>query len=144
MIKIVCNRCGEDIDMDQYPGYIAWNFRDRDNGNMTDPNIFENCDYCEECMEKIKEFITHGPAQAPTEPVNITATAANPAESTHPAADQIPDDKAGERNSQIDMDKVNALRNAGWNIGKIAEEMALTPEEIAFKVYEYRKQKKNP
>lgn len=58
MIKIVCNRCRREISGNT--GYIAWNFRDHISREMVDQNIFENCDYCEKCMEYIMEFITCG------------------------------------------------------------------------------------
>lgn len=141
MVKIVCDRCGQNIDIDLYTGYIVWNFRDHASGKVTEQNIFENCDYCEECMEEIRAFITHGHTQTPTEPIN-TDSAAGTTESTPPAAGQTTEDKAGKRNSRIDMGKVNALRDAGWSIGKIAEEMNVDPAEVAEKIYDRKRQEK--
>lgn len=131
MIKMICDRCGKTIDADQYVGYIAWNFRDKASGDLTDENIFENCDYCEECMNEINKFIQRDPADL----------AAGPSDLAPMAAGQT-DEKTGKRNSQIDMGKVKALRDAGWSIGRIAEEMSVSPEEIAQEVYSTKKQER--
>lgn len=53
------------------------------------------------------------------------------------AASQAPEDKA-EKIKQIDMGKVNALRDARWSIGRIAEEMHIPPEEIAEKIFDHK------
>lgn len=138
MIKIVCNRCGKDIAADT--GHIAWYFKDRSSGDIVDQNIFENCDYCEECMEEIQEFIMQGKTLLTHQTAAVLDTAFPAAEtastiSIPEAAGQAKDNKKGKRNSQIDLGKVNALRKAGWNIGKIAEEMAVDTDEIATAIY---------
>lgn len=126
MTKIVCNRCGKEISGNI--GYIAWNFRDHISREMVDQNIFENCDYCEKCMEEIMEFITCG------ETILTHQTAAGSTDPS-PAAGQTGAKKLGKRNTHIDMGKVNALRDAGWSIGRIAEDMNIPPEDIAEKIY---------
>lgn len=131
MIKIVCNRCGKEISGNA--GYIAWNFRDHISGDMVDQNIFENCDYCGKCMEEIMEFITRG------ETLLTHQTAAGLTESS-PAAGQTTTKKPSKRNTPIDMGKVNALRDAGWSIGKIAEEIHIPPEDIAEKIFDRKVQ----
>lgn len=132
MIKIVCDRCEKEIS--GKPRYIAFGTK-----GLESAKIFGDGDYCEECIKEIKAFITHGHAQTPTEPISTNVMTVTPAESTPPAAGQTTDNKAGKRNSQIDMGKVNALRDAGWSIGKIAEDMQVDPTEIAEKIYDRKK-----
>lgn len=132
MIKIVCNRCGKEISGNA--GYIAWNFRDHISGDMVDQNIFENCDYCEKCMEEIMEFITQGKT------LLTHQTAAGPTVLGSLAADQTTTKKPEKRNAHIDMGKINALREARWSIGKIAEEMHIPPEDIAEKIFDRKVQ----
>lgn len=143
MIKIVCNRCGKDITGNT--GYIAWIFKDRSSGNIVNENIFTGYDYCEECMEKIREFITHEETILHHQTAAVIAAAppdaeTDPTTSIPEAAGQDKDNKKGKRNSQIDLGKVNALRKAGWSIGKIAEEMAVDPDEIATAIYIQKRQ----
>lgn len=132
MLKIVCDRCEKEIS--GKPRYIAFGTK-----GLESAKVFGDGDYCEECIKEIKAFITHGRAQTPAEPVNNTAMETTPAESTPLAAGQAPDDKAGKRKGQIDMGKVNALRDAGWSIGQIAEDMQVDPTEIAEKIFDRKR-----
>lgn len=141
MIKIVCNRCEKDIIGNT--GYIAWNFKDRSTGDIVGQNIFENYDYCEECMREIKNFIMKdilliNQTAAPPAAASLVADTDSTA-STQEAVGQVKDDKKSKRNSQIDLGKVNALRKAGWSIGSIAEEMRVDSEDIALAIYNQKK-----
>ena len=39
----------------------------------------------------------------------------------------------------VDIGKIMALKNAGWSIGKIAEEMGMKPQAVSNAIYRYRK-----
>lgn len=100
MIQIICNGC-----------------------NMVDENVLKGCDYCEECMEEILEFIIR-------EKILLT----------HQAETGQNGKKPTKKNAPIDMGKVNALREAGWSIGKIAEEMRIPTEDLAEKIFDRKVQ----
>lgn len=132
MIKVVCDRCRQEII--GKPRYIAFGVKDSTEGKI---EVFGEGDYCENCIDEIKTFIIRGPApvQEPLAAGSIQSSplAAGPTESSPLAGSTAR--KAGKRNTHIDMGKVNALREAGWSIGKIAEEIHIPPEDIAEKIY---------
>lgn len=51
MTKIICDRCGQEIK--GRPGYIAFGIKN----SVKDPKIFYPYEFCEKCIEKIKEII---------------------------------------------------------------------------------------
>lgn len=118
MIKVVCDRCRQEII--GKPRYIAFGVKDSAEGKI---EVFGEGDYCENCIDEIKMFIIRGPASV-LEPLPAGPTAK----------------KSGKKNTRIDMGKVNALREAGWSIGKIAEEMHIPPEDIAEKIFDRKVQ----
>lgn len=57
MSRIIrCDRCHKDIKTDVV-GYIAWNRRDVITDDLILGNPFEHMDFCEKCMNEIKDFI---------------------------------------------------------------------------------------
>lgn len=57
MVKIICDRCGGEIENTDKVGYISWNFHEGIDGRLLNDNIFEKNHYCTECMGEIKAFI---------------------------------------------------------------------------------------
>lgn len=43
------------------------------------------------------------------------------------------------RRNSIDIGKIMALKNAGWNVGKIADEMGMQPQSVSNAIYQYKK-----
>lgn len=127
MIKIVCDRCKQEIS--GKPRYIAFGVKDSTEEKI---EVFGEGDYCENCIDEIKTFITRGPAPV-QEPLAAGFIQSSPLAGSTAR-------KAGKRNTRIDMGKVNALREAGWSIGKIAEEMHIPPEDIAEKIFDRKVQ----
>ena len=102
---IICDRCGKEIT-GELAGKISW----RLTVSLTDlvrEEMFQHDDYCESCMEEIKQCIA-GRQQPGPEP--------------KPKRKRNPGGKMGAP-KQIDRGKVFALRNAGWTAAKIADEM---------------------
>lgn len=124
MIKVVCDRCRQEII--GKPRYIAFGIKN----SAKSPEIFYPYEFCEKCIERIKAIII----DTTIDPTRIMIElAAGPTESSPLAGSTAK--KSDKRNTRIDMGKVNALREAGWSIGKIAEEMYIPPEDIAEKIY---------
>lgn len=130
MTKIICDRCGQEIK--EKPRYIAFGIKN----SAKSPEIFCPYEFCEKCIERIKAIII----DTTIDPTRITIElTAGPTESSPLAAGSTAK-KAGKRNTHIDMGKVNALREAGWSIGKIAEEIHIPPEDIAEKIFDRKVQ----
>lgn len=58
-----CDRCGKELPLggDARIGYIALNWRDSQNDDLIDGNLFEKMDFCEACMEDIRSYIESFP-----------------------------------------------------------------------------------
>ena len=63
MIRVICDRCGKEIQAPGKTGYLAWNFRAGHGGELIGNNVLEDRDYCETCMGTIFDFIDAGPEQ---------------------------------------------------------------------------------
>lgn len=130
MIKIICDRCKREIS--GKPRYIEFGVKDGKEDEIEKTS--GESDYCKKCIAEIKEFITREPTPA------LDPLIADSTESTPAAAGQTVNEKSGERNKPIDMGKVNALREAEWSIGKIAEEMHIPTEDLAEKIFDHKVQ----
>lgn len=120
MLQIICDKCGKDISKSEKIGYLVWNFKEHLEGNQLQENIFEKNHYCQECMEKIKTFITEeGKKELEEEK-------------------KFPKEKIKKR---IDIGKIMALKKAGWKNKEIAMEMHMEPQAVAGAIYNYKKKK---
>lgn len=63
MIKTICicDKCGREIPPGEKIGYLAWNIRDKLDGDLTQENPYENNHYCLDCMGEIGKFIEDAP-----------------------------------------------------------------------------------
>lgn len=126
MLKIICNRCGADITDRKAFGEIMVKLHETPEFDTPFKWVAgENGDehYCQECVEKIARFI-HTPPTAEPE--------VEPSTQKKKYAEK----QGGKR---IDYGKIAALRNAGWDNGKIADEMHMTKGAVAQAVSKCRK-----
>lgn len=153
MIKIVCDRCGQDVGTDI--GYIAWNFRgDTIGDTMLLENEFKDCHFCGDCMSAIKDFVQNAkhvrPAAVQKAAEEATAvyddmeglrdpTAELSGKETESTVNQKKENSGGKADKKIDIGKIMALRKAGWSNRNIASDMGLTPEAVANAVYRHKK-----
>lgn len=139
MIRLFCDRCGEDITKDAATkvGYVALNFRKGFMGELTGDNPLEHKHFCNNCMDEITRFVS----QKEKEPLSASVGAVEQPD------DEIPsdDDKEAQRDNEraqggkekpqprkrIDHGKIRALKNAGWSNKDIADEMHMTPGAVA-------------
>lgn len=54
---VICDRCGRVIQKDEKIGYIGVSWREKADGDLMQPNPYEDCDICEACMRKIVAVI---------------------------------------------------------------------------------------
>ena len=106
MRVIRCDRCGKDIQIagEKSVGFVSILWRDLKNDDLTGTNPYDHWDVCPECMEEIQAVIEKR-AEAPA--------------------------KAEKKKGKIiDKGKIDALWDAGWTEGMIAEEMHLPEKKI--------------
>lgn len=57
MIKVFCNRCGEEIKDTNNIGYVVLNSGATLDGELTKENEFEDCHFCPDCTRLIRFYI---------------------------------------------------------------------------------------
>lgn len=136
MIKIICDKCGVDLSDNNKIGKIQIRLHESQDYD-TQFRVFdipsddipyqliagENEHYCEKCVEEILEFIHTMPdTDQKKEIVKVEKT------------------KKKRVWKQIDYGKIMALKNAGWDNEKIAEEMRMTKSSVAQAICRCKKQ----
>lgn len=98
MRLIICDRCKKKLVNPKKIGYVALNWRDPKTDEFAGRPMTEDMDFCDECMDKIANFVQNGelvPAEEPEE------------EEVIPADDTIPDeDSEPEHERAISVDAV--------------------------------------
>ena len=128
MIRILCNRCGADITTGKAFGEVMVKLHESPDFDTPFKWVAgENDDehYCEECVKEIAQFV-HTP------PKTEQGTESPPQEKESAG-------KQGRIGRRIDYGKIAALRNAGWDNAKIADEMRMTKGAVAQAVSKCRK-----
>lgn len=117
---IKCDRCGSVIQDDSdNVGYVAINWREINTGEMVDDNPFEHWDLCEDCIKAIQAFI-----QKPTKEEKFEKIV----ESVN-AGKKAPKEKK-KYVPKLGIGKAQALRDRGWPVIKIAQEMKVSEPTI--------------
>lgn len=109
MIAVICDRCGAQVPASGRIGHVEMGFRDGLEGGYTGMDAMEGMHYCQECMLDIKGYIEKGPGRA---------------------EGGCPGPKAGTGMKRVDAGKVMALKEAGWNAKKIAEDMGISMQSV--------------
>lgn len=106
MIAVICDRCGAQVPASGKIGYMSWGFRAGLDGDLVGGNVLEERHYCQACMDSVMECIN----AAPGHPGGGTAK------------------KPGKK--RVDAGKVLALKKAGWNAKRIAEDMGVSLQAV--------------
>ena len=163
MRKILCDRCGAEIQLKSRIGYVAVNWRAPSDESLMYENPYEGYDFCEQCMHDIVEVIDNvvpyqeedkteqeTPEELARRFVNAMkeVSALEPeepeeAESGSEEAAPEPEEpkmvkpKGWSREKKdIDMGKLGALRRAGWSVHKIADEFGVSDSVIRRRLQE--------
>lgn len=128
MRKITCDRCGEVLTPEMYDntGYISMRWRSYYGSDLIRGiNPFENCDYCESCMDEIKAFIST-PKMRPAPEVDKSDAEAPEAEATDAGQDpEEPKPKRKRKYHRLDDELLKQYAGQG-----------LTCEEIKMRLYD--------
>lgn len=82
MRLIICDRCKKKLVNPKKIGYVALNWRDPKTDEFAGRPMTEDMDFCDECMDKIANFIQNG---------DLVPTAEQEEEEVIPADDVIPE-----------------------------------------------------
>lgn len=101
MRLIICDRCKKKLKNPKKIGYVALNWRDPKTDEFAGRPMTEDMDFCDECMDKIANFIANGdllPAKDPeleaepeTVPKNAVIAAENPENAAVTANTTVPE-----------------------------------------------------
>lgn len=105
MVAVVCDRCGATMPASGKIGYITWNFWDGLDGEPAGGNVLAGRHFCRSCMEAVMGFIESAPGTAGGR-------------------------EDGRRQKRVDAGRVMALKGAGWNAGKIADDMGISLQSV--------------
>ena len=128
MIKVICNRCGIDMTKSGAFGRITMEIHKRSDFADSPPESmmrsFE-CHFCKKCMDAIYDFAITTPKEETNQLTGTELTAEQPKV----------------QRKRIDYGKIMALKNAGWDNGKIADEMHMSKASVSQAVSKYKKMK---
>lgn len=159
MVKIYCNRCNKELDRNNKIGYIALYYRRQYLGDFVGDNQYEDMDFCTECMDAFKTFLTgvqteesvakqpkllpdpweEAGAQPETESEPQKSEADQHKELFRAPKDGTTKPEGKKTRQKIDYGKIMALHNAGWDYKKIADEMGMTNGSVATAISTYKK-----
>jgi len=128
MRLIKCDRCGAEIDQARGTvGYVAMCAQDIRTGDVSDDNPFEGWDFCDSCMQAIHEFVCSN-EQIPL-PNEQKPQKKKPFPGSGPS---------------IDVEKAQALRDAGWSVKLIAAELETSEPTVRKWTHEPEPKKVRP
>lgn len=143
IMYVKCDRCGKQFvpDAQHKVGWIGMTWRIPETDDLeSGVTPYEHCDFCENCMKAISDFI-EGAVIEEEAPPEVEIVVDEP-----PAAEEDGEapQKGGEPSEEpkpkknppkakgIDKGKIKALHDAGWNASKIADEMGVSPQTINY------------
>lgn len=119
MLKIVCNRCGREIESIDKVGYIRFCFQNPVESLGEDESILSRNHYCEDCMAEIEQFVRLAPDK----------------KEVFREKEFVP--KPSEHMKQYE--KVIDLKKQGMRNKDIAEKLGMSEQGVATTIYTYTK-----
>lgn len=162
MLEIKCDRCGRNItEHRENVGYILTGINNdpfclpEDGKFEIELAEFNDKHFCINCLNEIRAFVaapdlyqrktaeeqtTDLPKDISSEDETQKKQMEEPAKdipnNAQPKDDMPPDMSKRHR---IDIGKIMALKNAGWSVGQIADEMGMQPQAVSNAIYQYKK-----
>ena len=126
MRLIICDRCKKKLVNPKKIGYVALNWRDPKTDEFAGRPMTENMDFCDECMDKIANFIQSGdlvPSEEQEEEEVIHADDVVPDEDPEPEPEQEPESAAvpAKPKTTVNVGRIRQLAEEGKSITRIAE-----------------------
>lgn len=126
MIKVICNRCGIDMTKSGAFERITMEIHKRSDFADSPPeSMMRRCEcyFCKKCMDTIYNFTITVPEEETNQMAGTELTAEQPKV----------------QRKRIDYGKIMALKNAGWDNGKIADEMHMSKASVSQAVSKCKK-----
>ena len=130
MRLIICDRCKKKLINPKKIGYVALNWRDPKTDEFAGRPMTEDMDFCDECMDKIANFIQNGdlvPSEEQEEEEVIPADNVIPDEDPEPEQEQEheqePESAAvpAKPKTTVNVGRIRQLAEEGKSITRIAE-----------------------
>ena len=137
MRLIICDRCKKKLVNPKKIGYVALNWRDPKTDEFAGRPMTEDMDFCDECMDKIANFVQNGdlvPAEEPEEEEIIPADDVTPDDDPEPEPERVisvdavipeqePESAAVPAKSKttVNVGRIRQLAEEGKSITRIAE-----------------------
>lgn len=129
MRLIICDRCKKKLINPKKIGYVALNWRDPKTDEFAGRPMTEDMDFCDECMDKIANFIQNGdlvPSEQEEEEV-IPADDVIPDEDPEPEPEPDPEPEPesaavpAKPKTTVNVGRIRQLAEEGKSITRIAE-----------------------
>lgn len=133
MRLIICDRCKKKLVNPKKIGYVALNWRDPKTDEFAGRPMTEDMDFCDECMDKIANFIQNGDlvhAEEQEKEEAVSVDAAIPDEDPEPEPvipepepEQEPESAAvpAKPKTTVNVGRIRQLAEEGKSITRIAE-----------------------
>ncbi len=122
---IKCDRCGKLIHAKNgnvFGSVSIWK-KDASTNATLEENAFAEWDFCEDCMNSIRNFISKPTREEKFEKI-IESVDAGKKTAAEPKV------KKTKQQKNADWGKAQALRDAGWTVTKISEELGVTKSAV--------------
>ena len=130
MRLIICDKCKKKLVNPKKIGYVALNWRDPKTDEFAGRPMTEDMDFCDECMDKIANFIQSGdpvPAEEQEEEEVIPADDVIPDEDPEPEPEPEPEQEPesaavpAKPKTTVNVGRIRQLAEEGKSITRIAE-----------------------
>lgn len=101
------------------------------------------CDQVKKLQEENKELLSAQEQMANIAEVDSSATVENVADEATQEASEDTQGGAQNEKKRIDIGKIMALKNAGWKVKDIADEMRMEPSAVSNAIWRYNRQNDN-
>jgi ribosome-binding protein aMBF1 (putative translation factor) len=115
----ICDGCGREITRPEWYT-VFYGITSSENAVTRTKELFE--DICEDCMNGLKDVLQTG---------KLIRKPAAMKESSQQDVKKTPKKTDLSKKQPFDEGKARALRNAGWSLEKIADEMKCSPQTVA-------------
>jgi len=153
---IKCDRCGAEIDQTRGTvGYVAMCAQDTQTGDVSDDNPFEGWDFCDNCMQAIHDFVCSNEQKPLSKDDFVCSNEQKPLSNEQkPLPNEqkpLPNEQKPQKKKpfpgsgpSIDVDKAQALRDAGWSVKQIAAELETSEPTVRKWTHEPEPKKVRP
>ena len=160
---IKCDRCGAEIDQARGTvGYVAMCAQDIRTGDVSDDNPFEGWDFCDSCMQEIHDFVCSNEQKPlPNEQKPLSNEQKPLSNEQKPLPNEqkplsneqkpLPNEQKPQKKKpfpgsgpSIDVEKAQALRDAGWSVKQIAAELETSEPTVRKWTHEPEPKKVRP